>query len=232
MSAKLTAILTVAGVAVDTIVSQQVQLDLNSTGRAKFEVVTEHEPTGIVELHLGYDINKMSPYFMGVIESKYYANGRWFLTCRELLGALSLKAPIAVRHATISKVLSALNNQIEFVIPDTTYSQSVVPAFYHSGTGIEALRQIGNVWQIPEFIFQQRPDGKIYVGAWHDSRFAQNFINNYPAHTIKSNSSTTGTLIAVPKLRPGIKLNGYYITEVTLINDRMQIRWSKQLLSA
>lgn len=232
MSARLNSILNINGLPAITIVSKQIQLDLNSTGRAMFEVVTEQEPSGLVELHLGYKVDNMQPYFLGVIESKHQSNGRWFLTCREMIGALSFSAPIAIRHATISQVLSALNNNLEFLTPDNDYMQTVVPQFYHSGTGLEALKQIGRVFQIPQFIYQQRPDGKIYVGSWQHSRFAQSVINDYPEHTITATSSTTGTLVAVPKLRPGIKINDRYITEVTLINDRMQIRWSKQLLSA
>lgn len=234
MSTRLSNTLTIGGSAVTNIVSKTVQLDIASTGRAKFEVVTEQEPSGLVELHLGYTLDDMVPYFLGVIESKHQANGRWYLTCRELLGALSFPAPLAIRHPTIKKVLDELTKLgVEFVIPENAeYLNHIAPAFYHSGTGIEALRQIGKVWGINDFIFQQRPDGKIFVGSWHDSRWSLAAINDFPEHTITAKSSTTGELIAIPKLRPGIKLNGRYITEVTLINDRMHIRWSNKPLNA
>jgi len=234
MSTRLSNTLTIGGSAVTNIVSKTVQLDIASTGRAKFEVVTEQEPSGLVELHLGYTLDDMVPYFLGVIESKHQANGRWYLTCRELLGALSFPAPLAIRHPTIKAVLGELAKLgVEFVTPESAgYLNQIMPAFYHSGTGIEALRQVGKVWGINDFIFQQRPDGKIFVGSWHDSRWLLAAINDFPEHTITAKSSTTGELIAIPKLRPGIKLNGRYITEVTLINDRMHIRWSKKPLNA
>jgi len=234
MTARLSNTLKIGGQPVTNVVTKTVQLDIASTGRAKFEVVTEQAPSGLVELHLGYTLDNMIPYFLGVIESKHQANGRWYLTCRELIGALSFAAPLAVRHATITAVLDELTKLgIEFVIPNNAeYLNHVTPAFYHSGTGIEALRQIGKVWGINDFIFQQRPDGKIFVGSWHDSRWPQVIINDFPEHTITAKSSTTGELIAIPKLRPGIKLNGRHITEVTLINDRMHIRWSKTPLNA
>lgn len=234
MSTRLSNTLKIAGQPVTNIVAKTVQLDIASTGRAKFEVVTEQEPRGLVELHLGYTLDNMVPYFLGVIESKHQANGRWYLTCRELLGALSFSAPLAVRHPTIKAVLDELAKLgVEFVTPENAeYLNKIAPAFYHSGTGIEALRQIGKVWGINDFIFQQRPDGKIFVGSWHDSRWPLAAINDFPEHTITAKSSTTGELIAIPKLRPGIKLNGRYITEVTLINDRMHIRWSNKPLNA
>ncbi|MBB1432041.1 hypothetical protein [Pseudoalteromonas sp. SG43-4] len=234
MSTRLSNTLTIGGSAVTNIVNKTVQLDIASTGRAKFEVVAEQEPSGLVELHLGYTLDNMIPYFLGVIESKHQANGRWYLTCRELLGALSFPAPLAVRHATIKTVLSELAKQvIEFVTPESAdYLNKITPAFYHSGTGTEALRQIGKVWGINDFIFQQRPDGKIFVGSWHDSRWPLAAINDFPEHTITAKSSTTGELIAIPKLRPGIQINGRHITETTLINDRMHIRWSNKPLNA
>lgn len=234
MSTRLSNTLKIAGQPVTNIVAKTVQLDIASTGRAKFEVVAEQEPSGLVELHLGYTLDNMVPYFLGVIESKHQANGRWYLTCRELLGALSFPAPLAIRHPTIKKVLDELTKLgVEFVIPENAeYLNHIAPTFYHSGTGIDALRQIGKVWGINDFIFQQRPDGKIFVGSWHDSRWPLAAINDFPEHTITAKSSTTGELIAIPKLRPGIKLNGRYITEVTLINDRMHIRWSNKPLNA
>ena len=234
MTARLSNTLKIGGQPVTNVVNKTVQLDIASTGRAKFEVVAEQAPNGLVELHLGYTLDNMIPYFLGVIESKHQANGRWYLTCRELIGALSFAAPLAVRHATIKAVLDELTKLgIEFVTPkNAEYLNHVTPAFYHSGTGIEALRQIGKVWGINDFIFQQRPDGKIFVGSWHDSRWPMAVINDFPEHTITAKSSTTGELIAIPKLRPGIKLNGRHITEVTLINDRMHIRWSNTPLNA
>ena len=234
MTARLSNSLKIGGQHVTNIVDKTVQLDIASTGRAKFEVVTEQEPSGLVELHLGYTLDNMIPYFLGVIESKHHANGRWYLTCRELLGALSFPAPVAVRHPTIKAVLDELTKLgVEFVTPENAeYLNKITPAFYHSGTGIEALRQIGKAWGINDFIFQQRPDGKIFVGSWHDSRWPLSAINDFPVHTITAKSSTTGELIAIPKLRPGIKLNGRHITEVTLINDRMHIRWSNKPLNA
>jgi len=230
-SNRLTKILTIGGIQVTNLVSDNVQLDLFSPGRAILKVVCESDPSGMVELHLGYQVDNMQPYFLGVIESKHKSNGHWFLTCRELLGALSFPKPMAIRHATIPNVLNELSNLgLGFICPEADYCEQAIPAFYHNGDGISALRQIGKVWGIADFIFQQRPDGKIYVGSWHDSRWPQAQISNFEEHPIKVLSTNTGEIIAVPKLRPGIKLNGRYITEVTLTGNKQVLRWSKTLL--
>lgn len=232
-STRLTKLLTIGGIPVTNIVSDSVQLDLFSTGRASFIVVCDFEPTGIVELHLGYKVDNLEPYFMGVIESKYQSAGRWFLTCRELIGALSLPVPIAIRFATMRNVLTKISEiGIELTCPDVDYSDQVVPCFYHHGDGISALRQLANIFQIPDFIFQQRTDGTIYVGSWQDSGWSRSIINDFSEHPIKSTSSTKGELVVIPKLRPGLKLNGRYITETTLVGTKQVIRWSKTLFAA
>ncbi|MEZ7277213.1 hypothetical protein [Pseudoalteromonas sp. 68 DY56-GL68] len=229
-SNRLIKVLTIGGAQVTSIVSDNTQLDLFSTGRASFVIVAEHEPQGIVELHIGYSIDAMQPYFLGVIEAKHQSNGRWFLTCRELIGALSFAHNFAIRHATFANVCDELSKTgLAFVYPDADYTQTAVPAFYHHGTGIEALRQCADVFSIPQFIFQQRPDGKVYAGSWHDSRWANTEITDFEEHPIKVIASNAGMLMAIPKLRPGIKLNGRFITEVTLQDDRQVIRWSKTL---
>jgi hypothetical protein len=237
-SARLTKVLTIGGKPVTNIVSEAIQLDLNSTGRASFVVVCDQEPTGIIEYHISYNIDKPIPYFLGVIEDKHFTNGRWYLTCRELLGALSYPAPLAIRFATMVDVLNALSELgLEFVYPEEfvdkkNYMNTAVPCFYHNGNGISALRQLGKIFQVKDYIFQQRPDGKVYVGSWHDSGWAKSAITNFAEHPITVTNSTTGELVATPQLRPGIKLNGRFITETTLIGNKQVIRWSKTLFAA
>lgn len=229
-SARLTKVLTINGKQVINIVNDNVKLGLFSTGRAMFTVVTDSEPSGLVELHIGYNVEQLTPYFLGVIESKHYSDGRWFITCRELIGALSFPASIAIRFATAKMVLDKLSEiGINFVTPSVEYINKKVPCFYHNGTGITALQQLGKVFSIENYIFQQRPDGQIYVGSWQDSGWAKSEINDFAEHPIKVKNAIAGELIAIPKLRPGLKLNGRYITEVVLSGNKQSIKWSKSL---
>ena len=189
-------------------------------------------------MHLGYRVDNLTPYFLGVIEKKHHSNGKWFLTCRELIGALSFPAPMAIRFATVKDVLTQLSTLgLEFVYPiDFTnghdYVNNPVPGFHHHGTGISALRSLGKTYQIPDYIFQQRPDGKIFVGSWHDSRWPAAAVNDFSEHPIKVKSANSGELVVIPKLRPGLKLNGRYIREVTLSGNKQGVTWSKTLLNA
>ena len=232
-SARLTKNLTIGGKAVTNIVDDKVQLDLFSTGRATFVVVCEDEPKGLVELQIGYKVDTLTPYFLGAIEAKHFANGQWFLTCRELIGALSFPTPMALRFASASDVLKALESTgFKFVYGEHDYMQSKVPCFYHQGDGISALRQLGKVFNIPDYIFQQRPDGLIYVGSWHDSPWATTPVDNFAEHIINTKSTNTGEMMAVPQLRPGLKLNNRFIIETTLLGNKQKITWSKTLYAA
>jgi len=230
-SLRLTKLLTINSTPVVALVKDSTNLGLFKTGRATFNVVCDEEPKGIVELHIGYSVDNMIPYFVGVIESKHQHNKQWFITCRELIGALSFPFSVAIRFATIKKVLDKLSETgIEFIVPDNAdYLSKTVPCFYHNGSGITALQQLSTVFNINHFIFQQRNDGKIYVGSWDDSNWATSEINNFAEHPLNVTSSTKAELVAIPKLRPGIKLNGRYITEVTLTGNKQSITWSKRL---
>lgn len=229
-SNRLTKVLTIDGKQVTSIVNDNVKLGLFSTGRAMFTVITNNEPKGLIELHIGYNIDQLTPYFLGVIESQHYSGGRWFITCREFLGALSFPFSIAIRFATANTVLNKLKQiGVDFVTPSAEYLNKKVPCFYHNGTGITALQEIGKVFNIENYIFQQRTDGKIYIGSWNDSGWAKSEINNFSEHPIKVSKSTLGEIVAIPKLRPGLKLNGRYITEVVLSGNKQTITWSKSL---
>ena len=225
--------LTIDGKPVVNIVKDVVHLDLFSTGRATFVVVSDEEPKGIVELHCGYRLDSLIPYFLGVIESKHFSNGQWFLTCRELIGALSFNIPIAIRYATLHDVLKKIETVgVKFVYPDSDYINSPVACFYHSGDGISALRQLGKIYQISDYIFQQRPDGKIYVGSWHDSGWATSPVDNFTEHVLNVSSTTKGSLVAIPKLRPGVKINNRFVVETTMTGNKQDITWSRTLSAA
>ncbi|QUM87334.1 hypothetical protein HWV03_12315 [Moritella sp. 36] len=57
------------------------------------------------------------------------------------------------------------------------------------------------------------------------SGWAKSLITDFSEYPIKAISSSKGELIAIPKLRPGLKLNGRYLTEVTLTGNKQVIRW-------
>ena len=228
----LTKVLIIDDEPVTNLITDDVKLALFSTGRATFTFVTSKEPKGLVELQIGYNVEQLTPYFLGVIESKHFSGGQWRITCRELIGALSFSAPVVIRFATANKVLDKLSELgITFNTPNAEYMNTEIPCFYHNGSGLTALQQIGKVFNIENYIFQQRPDGEIYVGSWQDSGWSRSEINDFAEHPIKVKNATSGELIVIPKLRPGLKLNGRYITEVVLSGNKQLITWANKLVA-
>ena len=212
------------------IVDRTTSHDLYSPGRAVFEVITKEAPTGLVELHIGYK-DKLTPYFLGAIESKIKKNNSWLITCRELIGALSFGCDFSLRHPTLRDVLEQINRcGVTCIAPDTKYAQTKIPAFCHVGDGVTALRQIGNAFDISDYIFQQRSGGTIYVGSWHDSNWSQpENARELPLHVFTSHSAKHAKLVAIPHLRPGIKINDRYVKEVKLVKSQQEITWSQSL---
>ena len=100
--------------------------------------------------------------------------------------------------------------------------------FYHNGDGITALRQCGKVFAIPDYIFQQLTDGKIFVGSWQDSQWQKSPVS-ISEDLITKLTATTAKMLATPKLRPGLMLNNKIIHQITFSNTEMQILWFRKL---
>lgn len=226
---KLQTLLTIGGEVV-TPAHHNVVLSLRSPGRAVFVVAEDTLPSGLVEFHIGYQ-DKLVPYFYGVIESKQQRAGRWFITCRELVGALSFALPIARRHPTLRDVCDEIERAgITIELPDADYASRKIPCFYHSDDGVNALRKLGSAFGITDYIFQQRTNGNVYVGSWHDSGWqAEDKTITTAEHIFKSSNASSATLFAVPYLRPGMKLNQRYVGQVELKETEQSILWSPQL---
>lgn len=213
------------------LICDHVQLFLSSPGRALFEIATDDEPAGLIELHIGYKTDDLTPYFLGVIESKRKAGDKWYLTCRELVGALAYAAPVSIRFATLRAVLDEYEKLgITFVTPEIDYVTNHVACFYHDGCGISALRQLGSVFGIENFMFQQQANGQVYVGSWNHSNWSDSPVT-LPDHVFTYSNANSVELMAVPKLRPGLKLNGNFVTSVILNKSQMAIQWSHRLLN-
>lgn len=62
-SARLTKVLTIGDQQVSNILNDNVKLALFSTGRATSTVISDKEPSGLVELHIGYNAKQLTSCF-------------------------------------------------------------------------------------------------------------------------------------------------------------------------
>ena len=213
------------------LVDDSVVLGLLNPGRAFFVVQSNVRLSGIVRFSIGYDRQKMQRFFTGFVENSMAIDGQQQkLFCRELTAGLNKRIPLSLRNVTLTQVLDAIAQQtgLVFVVPDQDYATTAVAAFYSVAGGYHCLDSLAKVFNIPQLIWQQQGDGKIFVGSWAHSFWVDKKIP-LPTHwQTKHGVANSATLPALPKLRPGVMINeNYYVTDVALDGVNSVISWSK-----
>lgn len=205
-----------------------IMLELSAAGRGFVTVKTENDYTGkLVRIDAGYP-ELLLRYFTGYVErAQPSANGFQRLLVRELVGVFERNWPCSFQHPTLRTITDYLQKEsgLTFDVPTAAYADKPIPHFTHSGTGYQLLVNLGNVFSIPDYIWQQLPDGTVFVGSWSDSLFADKPVeipNEFASGQAGGNSMT---IPMVQSLRPGVKANGNRITKVNLNNEDMTLTW-------
>lgn len=214
------------------LINHTLQLELFSPGRGQLIVEAEQPLTGLVKMAIGYSPQPVT-FFIGYVETSTTLDDKQQrLLVRELDAVLNQRLPQALRHHTLKEVLAAISGQtdLQFVVPpDADYANQPIPFYYHAGGGYYALDCLGAAFDIPQFIWQQQGDGRIYVGSWQHSDWPGRQLD-IPARLLTNHTSYSGQLPMVPRLRPGAPatINGQQqvITGVTLTENMMTIDWT------
>lgn len=216
------------------LIEERIILDLKSPGRAVFTVVIdEHEikPNQLVTFDLGYSRQtSLQRWFIGFVETIVpVGEKRLRLRCRELAAALVHNLPLQLRHVSATDVLAAITERtgggLDFVVPEKSYADTRVANFYNIGSGYLALENIGRVFKVDDLIWQQQA-GKVFVGSWADSRWAKIPNLQIPAALFdQQTASESARIAALPKLRPGLRVNGNRITSIEFRKNHMVLSW-------
>ncbi|WP_431638383.1 hypothetical protein [Enterobacter mori] len=204
-------------------------LELGACGRGFITAESDKDCTGsLVRLDLGVG-DGVYRWFTGYVERCGDAErGYKRLFVRELAGALGKEWPVSLQHPTLREVCAALAalTDLQFSVPDADYADIRIPHFKSAGKGFALLDSLGAAFSIPDYCWQQLPDGVIYVGSYNDSRFARAQVD-IPTDFIKSGSSGNSmTLALIPAIRPGVMVNGQRVTSVEIQNGDMELRWT------
>lgn len=229
---KLHQVLTVGGVGYE-LVKSDVRLELRNPGRATFTVLAGAPLKGLVTFDLGYNDKPLQRHFIGYVERSTAANAKQqVLFCRELAAILAKPLPMNLRHVDLHGVLEHVSQQtgLRFRVPDQPYATTRAPFFYSLAAGFQAMESLAQVFNIPDFIWQQQGDGEVFVGSWADSYFGVRPALQLPVelfHDYQGNQSAA--IAALPGLRPGATINqGERVTHVALADNQMAIRWKTQ----
>jgi hypothetical protein len=126
-------------------------------------------------------------------------------------------------------VLAAMGekNGLSFRVPSQPYTQVKAAFFFNLVSGFQALDNLGNVFSIPDFMWQQQGNGEVYMGSWADNFWGQRQPLQPPRELFDDYHRNQSAVIGVlPGLRPGASINqGQRISAVTLTGNQMAIKW-------
>ena len=212
------------------LVNEDIRLDIDRPGLAIIQVVAEEPLAGLVEFSLGWHFeDNLTRFFTGEVKrSTTVDDKQQRLLCLELSARIDDTAPISLRHPTLRDVIAkyAEMTELAFVIPDKPYADTQIPAFYGLGNAFHAMRNLGEVFHIDDYVWFTQGDGRIFVGSWEDSRRKGREIE-IPQAVFK-NVSADGdrTMTAIPGLRPGCVVNGERVEYIKLSGHQMSFKCS------
>ncbi len=212
------------------LIKDDIRLDLYAPGRATFTVQSESPLSGIIEFEAGWSDTRIYRYFTGYIETSTTINQlQQTLFCRELTAALNRPIYLGLRQVTFKDVLIHIGelSGLRFVAPSgSPYTASQSPFIYHLGTGYQIMDQLGKVYRIDHYIWQQQADGSVYAGSFDDCKWSQKKVIIPDDVFTRHLSTCSATLPMSPALRPGMTFNRGIIESTQISGESMVIKWT------
>jgi len=214
--------------------SHKVSLKLSLGSKAIFNINTDKPPKrfDLVRFDIGYD-QDTAAYFEGFVNRvEPSERGSYKLTVKENCGVLSNRLPISIEHPTMKDIFAVIEEKtgLDFELPDSGYADKVIPNFVHQGDGYQCLDRIGKAFKVPDCVWFQRTDQRVYFGAYEDSLFFKKPMEIDHDFTDRQNANSV-TLVPFPMLRPGRVAFGKRIIRVDLIGDEMTAFWKDEVMS-
>ncbi|KGA60133.1 MAG: hypothetical protein ACTH3P_11240 [Proteus vulgaris] len=210
------------------LVDVKMVLELSQCGRGFITAKTDTDYTGkLVRLDIGYT-DLLLRYFTGYVErSQPSQNGFQKLFVRELVGVFDRMWPCSFQHPTLKQITEYLKEHsgLHFVLPDAEYVNTPIPHYTHNGTGYQLLNSLGKVFNIPDYVWYQTPDGDVFVGSWEDSFWKDKNVEIDNQFSSEQRAGNQMTIPMVQSLRPGVKVNDKRLERVALDNDNMTLTW-------
>ncbi len=229
---RLNKTLTIGGIKRD-LVDERIALDLYAPGRAEFTIVGDDDTVSknqLVTFDMGYSSqDTLQRWFIGVTDKVVNTGDKRIkIFCRELSSVLSHALPLNLRHVTLKEVLKAIHEitGLDFSTTNADYATRKVANFYNLGTGYQAMAALENVFNIPDFVWQQQ-SGVIYVGSWADSRWASVKNMQFPENLfVEHTAQNSAKVAAFPTFRPGIRISGKRINIIEFSGNHMVLKWT------
>ena len=211
-----------------TIVSMSLTLDRDASARGIIAIQASDPITGTVCLFNGIN-GTAKLYFTGYIEQCVRIDAKQHrLTVRSIPGKLAKRVHIAMRNSQLLEILAALGKSSGVIFRTTgNWTEKSVSHFAALGTGDDALRQIGELSGIQDWVTLEQPDGSLYVGSGQDVK-RKKTIFRFDEKIFTALSATGADCAFIPSLRPGMLMRigdspVLEITTITIAAEKMRL---------
>lgn len=201
------------------IVSMSLTLDRDAPARGIIAIQSTDPVAGTVRFFTGIN-GTAKLYFTGYVEQCVRIDAKQHrLTVRALAGKLANRAPIAMRNSKLIEIIAALGTAAGVTFRTTgNWTEKPVPHFASIGTGDEALRQIGELSGLSDWMTLEQADGSLYIGQGQDVK-RRKTVFRFDEKIFTSLSATGADCAFIPSLRPGmlIRIGDSPVLEITTI---------------
>ena len=171
---------------------------------------------------------------MGPVVQVQAGRGVFDVTVRELCTVLDIPTAIYARQCSAREIVAKVEKKsgLHFLVPARApFLDEIRPVFDFTGTCRAALGKVIQVWDLPEVVWYQLPDGTMFFGPWRMGPFTKSEVPVEERLILEKNlSERTLRLPMIPALRPGMTVNcgfRFRIDELELEHDSVLIHWTR-----
>jgi hypothetical protein len=153
---------------------------------------------------------------------------------RELSMVLEYPTSFFLPRATPRLVIGKIQQEtrLHFILPaNAPYLDERRPSFSCDGNCERALAHMSRVWDLPDVVWYQLPDGTMFWGRWRSGPFTKAAVPIESKLAIETNlSQSLLRLPCIPALRPGMIVQSdfsYRINATTFQGDTVLVHFSK-----
>ncbi len=218
--------------------SDYVRLRLNHSGEGIFEVreAPARLDRALVELYAGVGEGEAAYLvFTGALtESRETAPGRLRLTARELSLSLERTLVLNLSHCTVRQIVARIEREtgLRFLLPaGAHYLDERHIRFNHYGSCAAALVHMAKRWELPEMVWFQLPDGRMYWGHWMQGPYTAAPVPiEHRLILERDEKAQTLLLPYIPALRPGMLVDAgfrFRVDGLTFAGETVRVKWSR-----
>lgn len=221
-----------------------VLLGLNRVGWGTFDVRSGDFPGVQIGDICRFYVGRSDKFTMLLLQGRITAveaprPGIVRITVHQRCLALEQEHPLSLSDCTALHVLQELVEATGLTFatpdpkqPDSAYLSRKVPSFESRGSLRGALEGMGPVFGVPDAVWYEQPDGKVFWGSWSQTSMAKMPL---PLQgNVIQERDPGGRSVFIPivvAIRPGMVMQApegmYRVDAVQLQGDRMRLEWTE-----